>query len=108
MKRTLLAAALGAVTLGVQADPGYMLGVSYSLGGPASAKNLGFTGKVLTSDKQDKWVGAAGVSVYPWADRKLGLDLGGGYNFDRTAAIVSYDFLQAKPQLSAGWSDTDR
>jgi len=108
MKQTLLAAALGVVTLSAQADPGYMVGISYALDGQASVKNLGFTGKVLTSDKEDKWVGAAGVSVYPWADRKLGLDLGGGYNFDRSAAIISYDFLQAKPQISGGWSDTDR
>ena len=108
MKQTLLVAALGVVTLSAQADPGYMMGVSYALDGQASVKNLGFTGKVLTSDKEDKWVGAAGVSVYPWADRKLGLDIGGGYNFDRSAAIISYDFLQAKPSLSGGWSDTDR
>lgn len=108
MKKILLAAALGVCAAGAQADAGYMIGVNYSLGGQASMKNLGFTAKALTSDKPDKWVGAAGVSLYPWADRKLGLDVGGGYTFDHSTAVVSYDFLQAAPQVSYGWSDTNR
>lgn len=108
MKKTLLAAALGVFAVGAQADAGYMLGVSYSLNGQASMKNLGFSARALTSDKQDKWVGAAGVSLFPWADRKLGLDVGAGYTFDDSTALVSYDFLQASPQVSYGWSDTNR
>ena len=108
MKKTLLAAALSVFAIGAQADPGYMLGVSYSLNGQASMKNLGFSAKVLSSDSEDKWVGAAGVSVFPWADRKLGLDVGGGYTFESSTALVSYDFLQASPQVSVGWTDPDR
>jgi hypothetical protein len=108
MKKTLLAASLSVFAMGAHADPGYMLGVSYSLGGQASMKNLGFTAKVLTSDREDKWVGAAGVSLFPWADRKLGLDVGGGYTFEDSTAVVSYDFLQAKPLVSYGWTDTNR
>ena len=108
MKKTLLAASLSVFALGAYADPGYMLGVSYSFGGQASMKNLGFTAKVLTSDREDKWVGAAGVSLFPWADRKLGLDVGGGYTFNDSTALVSYDFLQAAPLVSYGWTDTNR
>lgn len=107
MKKTLLAAALSVFAMGAQADAGYMLGVSYSLGPPASLKNLGFTAKVLSSDREEKWVGAAGVSLFPWADRNLGLDVGAGYTFQDATALISYDFLQMAPQLSVGWSDTD-
>jgi hypothetical protein len=106
MKKTLLAASLSVFAMGAYADPGYMLGVSYSLDGQASMKNLGFSAKILTSDREDKWVGAAGVSLFPWADRKLGLDVGGGYTFEDSTALVSYDFLQAKPLVSYGWTDT--
>jgi hypothetical protein len=108
MKKTLLVAALSVFAMGAQADAGYMLGVSYSLDGQASMKNLGFSAKVLTSDREDKWVGAAGVSLFPWADRKLGLDIGAGYTFEDSTALVSYDLLQAKPLVSYGWTDTDR
>jgi len=108
MNKTFLAAALSVCAMGAQADAGYMLGVSYSLDGQASMKNLGFTAKVLTSDREDKWVGAAGASLFPWADRKLGLDVGAGYTFEDSTALVSYDFLQAKPQVSYGWTDTNR
>lgn len=108
MKKTLIAAALGLAATAAHADPGYMLGVTYGLDGKASLNNLGFTAKALTSDRDDKFVGAAGVSLFPWADRKLGLDVGGGYTFDHSTALVSYDLLQAKPQVSYGWSDTNR
>ena len=108
MKKTLLAAALSVFAMGAHADAGYMLGVTYSLGSQASMKNLGFSAKVLTSDREDKWVGAAGVSLFPWADRKLGLDVGAGYTFEDSTALVSYDFLQAKPLVSYGWTDTNR
>jgi hypothetical protein len=107
MKKTLLAATLSVFAMGAQADAGYMVGISYSLGGQASLKNLGFTAKVLSSDREEKWVGAAGVTLFPWADRKLGLDLGAGYTFDNATALVSYDFLQVAPQLSVGWTDPD-
>jgi len=107
MKRILLAAALSVSAMGAQADAGYMVGIAYSFGGPASLKGLGFTAKVLSSDREEKWVGAAGVSLFPWADRKLGLDLGGGYTFNNATALVSYDFLQVAPQLSVGWTDPD-
>jgi len=107
MKKALLAAVLSTFAIGVQADAGYMLGITYNLDGQASLKNLGFTAKVLSSDREEKWVGAAGVTLFPWADRKLGLDLGGGYTFNNATALVSYDFLQVAPQLSVGWTDPD-
>lgn len=107
MKKTLVAAVLSIFASGAQADPGVMLGVAYSFGGPGSMNNLGITSKVLSSDKEDKWVGALGVTFYPWSDKRLGLDLSGGYNFQDSAALIGYDFLKRAPQISGGWSHTD-
>lgn len=107
MKKPLVAAILSIFAAGAQADAGVMLGVSYNFSGPASLNNLGFTAKVLSSDKEDKWVGALGVSFYPWSDKQLGLDLSGGYNFEDSALLIGYDFLKGAPQISAGWSNTD-
>lgn len=107
MKKTLVAAILSVLAAGAQADAGVMLGVSYSFSGPASVNSLGFTAKVLSSNEKDKWVGALGVSFYPWSDKKLGLDISGGYNFEDSAVLVGYDFLKGAPQISGGWSNTD-
>ncbi len=107
MKKPLLAAILSIFAAGAQADAGVMLGVSYSFSGPASLNNLGFTAKVLSSDKEDKWVGALGASFYPWSAKQFGLDLSGGYNFEDSAVLVGYDFLKGAPQISGGWSNTD-
>lgn len=107
MKKPLVAAILSIFATGAQADAGAMLGVAYNFGGPASLNNLGFTAKVLTSDKEDKWVGALGVTFFPWSGKQLGLDLSGGYNFQHSAVLIGYDFLKREPQISGGWSNTD-
>ena len=106
--RKFLAAAIAASMLAASAahaDPALMAGVGITLGGPEGAQ-AGFTAKVLTSDKQGEPVGAAGISLYPWAGQKFGLDLGAGYNFNEGAAVLSYDFLQRAPQASGGWVNT--
>jgi hypothetical protein len=107
MKKLILAAALGLGATGAHADAGFMVGVSYNFDGRAAPSGLGFTAKVLTSDKEDKWVGAAGVTLLPWAQRRVGVDVSAGYTFDNSTVLVGYDFLQQAPQVSAGWSDTD-
>ncbi len=107
MKKPLVAAILSIFATGALADAGVMLGVSYSFSGPASLNNLGFTAKLLSSDEEDKWVGALGASFYPWSDKQLGLDVSGGYNFEDSAVLVGYDFLKRAPQISGGWSNTD-
>ncbi len=108
MKKTLLATALSVFAFSAHADAGYSLGLSYSLNGKSSMSNLGFSAKALTSDEDNEGVGVAGVSLFPWAERKIGLELGAGYNFDHSTAAVTYDFIQAAPQLSYGWTDTHR
>ncbi len=107
MKKPLVAAILSIFATGAQADAGVMLGVAYNFGGQASLNNLGITAKVLSSDEADKWVGALGVSFYPWSDKQLGLDVSGGYNFESSAVLIGYDFLKGAPQISGGWSNTE-
>lgn len=108
MKKPLVAAILSIFATGAQADAGVMLGVAYNFGGPASLNNLGFTAKVLTSNEEDKWVAALGATFYPWSGKQFGLDLSGGYNFQDSAAMIGYDFLKREPQISGGWSNTDK
>ncbi len=107
MKKTLFAALLSIFATAAHADAGVMLGVSYDFSGTTSLNNLGVTAKVLSSNREDKWVGALGASFFPWSDKKLGLDLSGGYNFQDSTVLVGYDFLRGAPQISGGWSDTD-
>ncbi len=84
MKRFTIAAGLLASCTWTQANPGFMLGICHNFGG-----STGVTLKTLSTNKQDKAVAALGVSYFPNdAANKLGLDLGLGYNFRRSAATV--------------------
>lgn len=87
--------------------PSVMLGVAFNFGGGAANSNVGITLKLLSSDRRNRAVGAVGVTFFPWGDDvAFGLDAGIGYNFRNGAAVVSYDFLNASPQFSAGWAHT--
>lgn len=88
--------------LAVSADPAAFVGIGYTFGG-----NFGLTVKVLSSDHEDNGVLAVGASWYPQASNQFGLDVSAGYAGDNAAALVGWDFLQQKPQFSAGWADTD-
>ena len=106
MKRFTVAACLLASCTWAQADPGFMLGICHNFGG-----STGVTIKVLSTNKQDKAVAALGVSYFPDdAANKLGLglDLGLGYNFRRSAAAVGWDFLHNQVQGAIGFSDTKK
>lgn len=107
MKKPLFAAILSILAAGAQADVGVMVGVAYNFGGQASLKNLGFTAKILSSDKEKKWVGALGATLYPWSNQLFGADVSAGYNFEDSAALIGYDFLKGGLQLSGGWVNTD-
>lgn len=106
MKNILAGAALLALMAGsAHADPAAMVGLTFNFGG--GMDGLGVTAKVLSSDKQDEFVGAAGVSVYPFSESSMfGLDVGGGYNFNESTGIISYDFLRGAPSISGGWVNT--
>lgn len=107
MKKSLVATVLSIFAAGAQAEVGMMVGVAYNFGGQASLKNLGFTAKILSSDKEDKWVGALGVTFYPWSNQRFGMDVSAGYNFQDSAALIGYDFLKGEFQLNGGWANTD-
>ncbi len=84
-----------------------MFGLTYGLGGPIALKNLGFTLKVVSSNEEEKWIGAIGANWYPWSDKTaFGIDLGAGYNFENGSLTIGYDFLTRKPVLSGGYTDT--
>ena len=86
----------------VQADPAAFVGLSYTWGG-----NIGISAKILSDDEEDNAIVAAGVSYYPFAQNKFGLDVGAGYAIDNSAVLISYDFLQKSVQGSIGWADTE-
>ena len=102
MKKLLCTLALTTLPFTIQADPAAFVGLSVTFGG-----DIGVTGKILSSDKEDQFVAAAGVTWYPAAEKPLGVDVSGGYNFDNVAALVGYDFLQKSPVGSVGWADTE-
>jgi len=83
------------------ADPTYMLGLALNFGGGET--QLGVTAKVLSDDKPEEIVGAAGVSYF--FDGSWGADVGVGYTFDDGAVTLGYDFLNRSPQVAVGWAD---
>lgn len=90
----------------VDYDPTIMVGVAFNLNGKAVLDNLGFTAKVISSNKENKWVGALGATFYPWSANQFGIDLSVGRNFENSSALVGYDFLKKEPLLGAGWANT--
>ncbi|MBO1923568.1 MULTISPECIES: hypothetical protein [Thiomicrorhabdus] len=104
-KKLILAAFLSAATLAgsAQADATFMVGVSYTFSG-----ELGFTGKILSNDKEEEVVATIGATYYPYSyGQQVGIDLGGAFTFDNAAIGASYDLIKATPQLSAGFADID-
>lgn len=86
-----------------QADPTYMVGISFTFG----SNDIGLTAKVLSDDEEETAVAAAGVSFYPMAEKKWGVDLGAGYIQDDIAATIGWDFLQEKLAVGVGYTDLE-
>jgi hypothetical protein len=86
------------------AEGALMLGLSVNFGG-GKDPSYGATAKLLSSNHRDEVVGAAGVSYFFDQGGYLGLDAGVGYTFDDAAAVLSYDFLNKRPQISVGWAN---
>ncbi len=104
MKKLTVAAGLLASCTWSHAGAGLMLGFSYDFGGSA-----GVTLKVLSTNKQDKALVAAGVSYFPSDTTNVwGVDVDAGYNFRHSAATLGWDFLHKKPQVAVGWSPTHK
>jgi hypothetical protein len=97
-----LAAIISAAAIPAQASVGGLFGLSITTDG-----SLGFSAHVLSNNRQDRWVGAAGVHYYPWlarSNQQFGLSLGGGYAGEHWAATGGWDFLQNAPVVSGGYA----
>jgi hypothetical protein len=98
--------ALAQTDCGVTAHPSVMVGLSYVFGASGEGGDLGVTAKVLTTNAANSVIAGAGVSFYPGAKEKFGLDVGLGFNATNVAVFGAYDLLQQGPAVSAGWSPT--
>jgi len=115
--RNIVATAIAASTIGTMAvaapalptttttttteySPSAFVGVSFAFGGGASS--VGFSTRILSSNKPNEVVGAVGVTFYPWSDDMFGIDLGLGYVGDEFVGTASYDFIQKAPIFSLG------
>jgi hypothetical protein len=90
------------------ADPGVMVGISYDFGHTLGFPGLGVTAKLTSSDRAHHFIAGGGVSFFPFAADKFGLDGSVGYNFDQGALMAGVDVLNLAPQVSGGWADTHR
>lgn len=76
---------------------GFMFGISHNFGG-----DTGVTFKILSSDRRNRPVLAAGVSFFPGEGRRIGLDVGEGYNFRQTTVTFSRDLVMERFQMAWG------
>jgi len=98
------AALLAAIGGNAHAGAGIMVGLSHNFGG-----ETGFTLKVLSTDRKDKFAAAVGVSYYPWAQtRSWGVDTSVGYTFRNGAVTLGYDWLNEKVQVGLGAANTKK
>jgi hypothetical protein len=106
MKKLLMTTAIvGSLTAApVFADPTLMIGLSWTFGGGAQQGELGLSGRILSDDKRDEWVGAIGGTYYPGSG-KFGIDVGIGYTFTKTPMTLSYDLVNNQALLGLGWAD---
>lgn len=76
---------------------GFMLGISHNFGG-----DTGVTFKILSTDRRNRPVVAAGVSFFPGEGRRIGLDVGVGYNFRQTTVTIGRDLVMERFQVAWG------
>lgn len=106
MKKAIAGFLVSSVCVAAQADVGVFAGVTYLFNGGGSG-DVGLTVKLLTSNKEDKAVGAVGVNFYPNAKgQQWGVDVGAGYQGSSVGALVGYDLLNNAPTVSGGISNT--
>jgi hypothetical protein len=86
------------------ADPTVMIGLSWAFGAGGQAGQLGISGRILSDDKRDEWVGSIGGTYYPGSG-EFGVDVGFGYTFSNTPMTFSYDFVNSRAQIGLGWAD---
>lgn len=107
MKNLKSTTALASVFLTSQAmaDPTVMVGLSFNFGGGETV-STGLSIKLLSDDKAETVVGAAGVSYFFDNGGYFGLDAGMGYLFNADiATTLTYDFINNRPQFGVGYAD---
>ncbi|WP_424179049.1 hypothetical protein [Yoonia sp. TsM2_T14_4] len=93
------------LTSQAMADPAVMFGLSFNFGGDAPV-STGVSLKLLSNDKAESVVGAAGVSYFFDNGGYFGLDAGVGYLFNADiATTLTYDFINDRPQFSLGYAE---
>lgn len=97
MKTTWLLASSTALACFNAQAAGFMFGISHNFGG-----DTGVTFKILSTDRRNRPVVAAGVSFFPGEGRRIGLDLGVGYNFRQTTVTFSRDLVMERFQMAWG------
>ncbi|MBT9464031.1 hypothetical protein [Hydrogenophaga sp.] len=101
MKTHWLVASAALACSHAHAGAGFMFGISHNFGG-----DTGVTFKILSSDRRNQPVLAAGVSFFPGDGRQIGLDVGVGYSFRRTTVTFSRDLVMERFQVAWGLSST--
>ena len=76
---------------------GFMFGISHNFGG-----DTGVTFEILSTERRNRPVLAAGVSFFPGEGRRIGLDVGVGYNFRQTTVTFSRDLVMERFQMAWG------
>ncbi|NOX08525.1 MAG: hypothetical protein GXP22_03395 [Gammaproteobacteria bacterium] len=91
-----------------QAQAGVFVGVTFNFDAKG-VEGLGFTTKVTSTNKRDRFAASAGATYFPFKqDNQFGLDAGVGYQGNNSAGIVSWDFLQKGVSVSAGYAKTKK
>jgi len=108
MKKWMIAAGLVPMCSLAQAEGGVFLGLSMQLGGNISARDIGVTAKVVSSNREDRAVLGGGINVFPFGSgpTRVGFDVGAGYQGSRFGAMVGYDLILGRPTLNAGYVNT--
>ena len=85
------------------ADTTAMIGLSWTFGG-SQAGQLGISGRVLSGNQRDEWVGAFGGTYFP-GTQTFGVDIGIGYNWENKSFTLTRDLLNDNWQVGLGWAD---
>jgi hypothetical protein len=91
---------------GGDTHPTVMLGLAFDFGPRVDKGSVGITAKLLSTNEEDHFVFGGGLTYFPWAEEKFGLDASAGYNFDNFALMGGFDVIRLQPQISGGWVPT--
>ena len=103
MRKYLVILLLAFAPMSASAGTGVMFGISFNFNG-----DLGVSLKLLSSDRQDRFVGVGGVTWFPTGANPIGVDVGLGYNFRNAAVTAGWDIVNAEFQVGAGYVDTKK